>query len=115
MVVVAVVVVAVVVTTMVAVAALMVASPAAMMHAVVVITPVVVVVLRENADPAGQDEHEREKRAEFLHLSMLLPSGCRGDVCSYFVGACNVAPGPAIHKPNPPPNLTAAAVFTPAL
>ena len=70
-----VVVVVVVVTTMVAVAALMVASPAAVMHAVVAITPVVVVVLRENADPAGQDEYKREKRAEFLHLRMLLPSG----------------------------------------
>jgi ABC-type transport system involved in cytochrome bd biosynthesis fused ATPase/permease subunit len=68
MVVVAVVTVAVVVTTMVAVTALMAVSPAAVMPAVVVITPVVVVVLRENADATGQDENEREKRAEFLHL-----------------------------------------------
>jgi hypothetical protein len=69
-----VIVVAVVVTTVVAVAAVMVVSSAAVMHAVVVI-PHVVVVLCEDTDPAGQDEYKREKRAEFLHLRMLLPSG----------------------------------------
>jgi hypothetical protein len=72
MVVVASVVSAVVVTTVVA--AVMAVSPTALMHAVVVIPPVVV-VLRENADPAGQDEYEHEKRAEFFHLRILLPSG----------------------------------------
>lgn len=70
-VVVVVVIAAVVVTTVVA--ALMVASPAAVMHAVVV-TSHVVVILCESADPAGQDEYNREKCAEFLHLPMLLPS-----------------------------------------
>jgi hypothetical protein len=64
------------VAVVVVVMPVMAAPPAAVMPPVIVVPVVaVVVVLRENTDPARQDEHEREKRAEFLHLRMLLQSG----------------------------------------
>jgi hypothetical protein len=87
-VVVPVVVVVVVVASVVAVMPVMAAPPAAVMPPVIVVPVVVVVVLRENTDPARQDEHEREERAEFLHLKYSPSKWYRGDVrfCKSWVG-----------------------------
>jgi hypothetical protein len=79
----AVVIVAVVMAAVVVVSVPAVVSvPSAVMTAIVVVVVVVtpVAVLSENTRPARQDEHEREKRAEFLHLRMLL-QGAVGATC----------------------------------